>query len=108
MENTTQPDTEAQKIDDLIAREREIKTKESELTDREAAVIVREKQATAERQAIEQDKAKLIQREQAITQAEQKRDAGFADERAALNEEIREKRAQGEKETNYQDRKSVV
>lgn len=99
MENTTQPDTEAQKIDDLIAREREIKTKESELTDREAAVIVREKQATAERQAIEQDKAKLIQREQAITQAEQKRDAGFADERAALNEEIREKRAQGEKET---------
>lgn len=99
MENTTQPDTEAQKIDDLIAREREIKTKESELTDREAAVIVREKQATAERQAIEQDKAKLIQREQAITQAEQKRDAGFADERAALNEELREKRAQGEKET---------
>ena len=98
MENSAQLDTEAQKIADLNAREREIKTKESELTDRETAVIARERQATAERQAIEQDKIKLIQREQAITQAEQKRDAGFADERAALSEEIREKRAQGERE----------
>ena len=96
MENSAQLDTEAQKIADLNAREREIKTKESEITDRESAVIAREKQTTSERQAIEQDKAKLIQREQAITQAEQKRDAGFADERAALSEEIREKRAQGE------------
>lgn len=98
MNGPTQLETEAQKIADLNAREREIKTKESELTDRETAVIARERQATAERQAIEQDKIKLIQREQVITQAEQKRDAGFADERAALSEEIREKRAQGERE----------
>lgn len=98
MENTTQPDTEDQKITDLNAREREIKIKESELADRETAVTARERQAIAERQAIEQEKAKLIQREQAIIQAEQKRDAGFADERTAVNDEIREKRTQAERE----------
>lgn len=98
MENSIQFDTEAQKIADLDARERAIKTKESELTDRETAVIAREKQATDERQAIEQNKAKLIRREQDITHAEQKRDSGFADERAALIEELRDKRAQDERE----------
>ncbi|MBN0336291.1 chromosome partitioning protein ParA, partial [Pseudomonas aeruginosa] len=72
-------------------------TKESEIASRETSVATRERDATAERQVIEQDKAKLAQREQAVTQAEQKCDAGFADELAALNDELREKRAQGER-----------
>lgn len=93
-----QHDTETQRLANLDARESEIKTKEGELSYRETVVVAREKQATAERQAIEQDRAKLTQREQAVTQAEQKRDAGFAAERAALNDELREKRAQNEKE----------
>lgn len=101
MENPAQSDTEAQRLADLNARESGIKAKESELASRETAMATREKQATAERQAIEQDKARLTQREQAVTQAEQKRDAGFSDERAALNDELRDKRAQGEKEITH-------
>lgn len=97
MENSAQPDTEDQRLADLNARESGIKAKESELDSRETAVAAREKQATAERQAIEQDKAKLTQRELAVTQAEHKRDAGFSDERAALNNEIHDRRAQIEK-----------
>ena len=101
MNGPTQLETEAQWLADLNARESGIKTKESEIASREISVAAREKQATAERQAIEQDKAKLTQREQAVTQAEQKRDAGFAAERAALNDELREKRVQGEKEITH-------
>lgn len=101
MNGPTQLETEAQRLADLNARESGIKTKESEIASREISVAAREKQATAERQAIEQDKAKLTQREQAVTQAEQKRDAGFAAERAALNDELREKRVQGEKEITH-------
>ncbi|EMR4171634.1 chromosome partitioning protein ParA, partial [Pseudomonas aeruginosa] len=97
MNSPVQPDTEAQRLADLNARESWINTKESEIASRETAVATRERDATAERQVIEQDKAKLAQREQAVTQAEQKCDAGFADERAALNDELREKRAQGER-----------
>ena len=51
-----------------------------------------------ERQSLEVAKAELVQREQAIIAAEQKRDAGFADERAALNIELRDKRAKMESE----------
>lgn len=101
MEKTAQPDTEAQRLADLNARESGIKAKESELASRETAVAVREKQTIAERQAIEQEKAKLTQREQTVTQAEQKRDAGFGVERAALNDELRNKRAQGEMEITH-------
>lgn len=101
MNGPTQLETEAQWLADLNARESGIRTKESEIAGREISVAAREKQATAERQAIEQDKAKLTQREQAVTQAEQKRDAGFAAERAALNDELREKRVQGEKEITH-------
>ena len=98
MDNTVQPATETQQLADLNARESEIKAKEDKLVRRETAVERREKQAAAEYQVIEQDKARLTQREQAVTQAEQKRDAGFADEQATLNDELREKRAQGERE----------
>jgi chromosome segregation ATPase len=51
-----------------------------------------------DRQRLEVAKAQLVSREQAIIAAEQKRDAGFADERAALNVELRDKRAQSESE----------
>lgn len=101
MSNPLQPDTETPRLANLNARESEIQAKESELTYRETVVGAREEQATAERQAIEQEKAKLTEREQAVKQAEQKRDAGFAAERAALNDELREKRAQNEKEISH-------
>ena len=68
--------------------------KEADLIQRETSVALREKQVQADRQAIEAEKAKLTEREKAIIIAEQKRDAGFADERAALNIELRDKRNQ--------------
>ncbi len=69
---------------------------EAALIEREAAVVTREKQAHADRQALEAEKYKLTERERAIAIAEQKRDGGFADERAALNHELRDKRTQVE------------
>jgi hypothetical protein len=51
-----------------------------------------------ERQTLEAEKAKLVEREQAIIAAEQKRDAGFADLRAVLDSELRDKRAKMESE----------
>lgn len=68
--------------------------KEATLIQRETSVALRERQVQADRQAIEAEKAKLTEREKAIIIAEQKRDAGFADERAALNNELRDKRNQ--------------
>ena len=68
--------------------------KEADLIQRETSVALREKQIQADRQAIEAEKAKLTEREKAIIIAEQKRDAGFADERSALNNELRDKRNQ--------------
>lgn len=68
--------------------------KEVDLIQRETSVALREKQAQADRQALEAEKAKLTEREKAIIISEQKRDAGFADERAALNNELRDKRNQ--------------
>ena len=68
--------------------------KEADLIQRETSVALREKQVQADRQAIEAEKAKLTEREKAIIIAEQKRDAGFADERSALNNDLRDKRNQ--------------
>ena len=68
--------------------------KEADLIQQETSVALREKQVQADRQAIEAEKSKLTEREKAIIIAEQKRDAGFADERAALNYELRDKRNQ--------------
>lgn len=51
-----------------------------------------------ERQTLEVTKGELTQRERDIIAAEHKRDAGFADERAGLNIEMREKRSQLESE----------
>jgi hypothetical protein len=61
---------------------------------RELALAEREKRILSSLQVIETEKAKLTDREQAIIIAEQKRDAGFADERAALGIQLRDKRAQ--------------
>jgi hypothetical protein len=59
-----------------------------------------------DRQQIEALKAALISREEAIRAAEQKRDAGFADERAAVNVELRDKRAQIESQlTAYREQR---
>jgi hypothetical protein len=52
----------------------------------------------ADRQQYELKKAELVKREQAIIANEQKRDAGFADERAALDTELLEKRQKIESE----------
>lgn len=55
-------------------------------------------QLEAERQAFEEKNVGIIRREQAVFVAEQKRDAGFADERAAFNAEMRGERANMESE----------
>jgi hypothetical protein len=48
----------------------------------------------AERQQLEREKAALVAREHAVAQAEQQRDEGFADHRAAIERELAERRAQ--------------
>jgi len=59
-------------------------------------LVEEEKQIGSDRHMIETEKSKLTERERAVSIAEQKRDAGFADERAALNNELRDKRNQAE------------
>lgn len=82
--------------------------KEVYLIQRETSVALREKQVQADRQALEAEKAKLTEREKAIIIAEQKRDAGFADERAALNNELRDKRNQVDAEiSNIRSKKTL-
>lgn len=59
------------------------------------------KQADAlaeERRGLEIAKAELVKREQAIVAGEQRRDAGFADERSALDAELRAMRVKAESE----------
>src|SRR5690554_5251 len=46
----------------------------------------------ADREALEREKAALLAREAAVRQSEAKRDAGFADARAALEVELHERR----------------
>ena len=72
--------------------------KEVDLIQRETNVALREKQVWDDRQAIGAKKAELTKREKAIIIAEQKRDAGFADERSALDNELRDKRNKFEAE----------
>lgn len=80
--------------------------RESALDKREAAVAKHEKELLFDLEGIKEEKAKLVEREKVIIIAEQKRDAGFADERAAFDHELRDKHAQLEKEIDR--RKSVV
>lgn len=76
----------------LASRVHQVNQAESERLNQLAA------QLAADRQAFEQKKAELGRREQAIIVDEQRRDAGFSDERAALNQELRDKRVQAEAE----------
>ena len=53
---------------------------------------------TEERKKIEEEKALLVTREQAIIASEQKRDSGFAEERTAMEAELRDKRIKAQAE----------
>jgi hypothetical protein len=62
-----------------------------------------------DRQQLEAGKHHLVSREAAIVAAEQKRDAGFADECAALDMQLRDKRAQTESQVvNYREQQLAV
>lgn len=87
----------------LKQREASVLEKEKQARDNHLAIeaeknklFEQEKQIRSYRQMIETEKHKLTERERSIVIAEQKRDAGFADERAALNNELRDKRNQAE------------
>lgn len=80
--------------------------KEAALIHRETSIALREKQVSADFQVIEVEKAKLTEREKSIIIAEQKREAGFADERGTLNNELRDMRYQAEVEiSNIREKK---
>ena len=76
----------------MIMNNSEKSEKEADLIERETSVTLRENQVHVDRRAIETEKVKLTEREKVIILAEQKRDAGFADERATLQVELRDKR----------------
>lgn len=78
---------------DLQARETALTRREDELARQGRVLAEGEQSLVADRQALEQKKADLLRREQALIAAEQTRDAGFADARAALYAELRDKRA---------------
>lgn len=95
---------EKSEIDTVLKqRETSVIEKEKQARDDRLAIeaekiklVEQEKQIRSDRQMIETEKFKLTERERAIVITEQKRDAGFADERAALNNELRDKRNQVE------------
>lgn len=78
---------------DLGERDTALKRREDDLTKSELAMSVREQAIVTHHQLLEEKKAELSRREQAVVAAEQARDAGFADARAALQAELRDKRA---------------
>jgi hypothetical protein len=87
-----------QKADKVKALAREV-VRQHQANQAEADHLRKRADAIAEeRQSLEVAKAELVQREQAVIAVEQKRDAGFADEHAALNVELRNKRAKMESE----------
>lgn len=88
----------AQFATDLERRETAIASLENDFVRRESVVTEREQKVNADRQMLELKKADLARREQAVIIAEQVRDAGFADERTALNAELRDKRSRGEQD----------
>ncbi|WP_051327278.1 chromosome partitioning protein ParA [Desulfatibacillum aliphaticivorans] len=53
---------------------------------------------STERKQLEEEKAQLVLREKAVIIAEQKRDAGFADERTALDAKLQDSQSRFEKE----------
>lgn len=86
------------RIADVEKREQDVKALEARLRERTLSMTVQEQQVQAGHQALEVQKGELTQREQAVILAETRCKAGFSDERAALNTELRNKRAQGEED----------
>lgn len=82
---------------DLGEREAALKRREDDLAKHELAMSVREQAIVTHHQVLEEKKAELARREQAVVVAEQARDADFADERAALQAELRDKRADADR-----------
>ena len=82
----------AKALADEAARQHQANQAEADRLRKLADVIAED------RQRLEGNKANLVQREQSIIASEQKRDAGFADERAALDVELRDNRATMESE----------
>ena len=82
----------AKALADEAARQHQANQAEADRLRKLADVIAED------RQRLEGAKANLVQREQSIIASEQKRDAGFADERAALDVELRDNRAKMESE----------
>jgi hypothetical protein len=82
---------------DLEERETALKRREDDLAKREPAMTEREQAIVTQHQVLEEKKAALVRREQAVVAAEQARDAGFAEERAALQAELRDKRADADR-----------
>lgn len=98
MEQAGAAHEEAQRIhDDLAARATVLQGRQDELARQGLALDERERKIVSDRQALEEMKADLTRREQALSAAERARDAGFADERAALQAELRDKRAESDK-----------
>lgn len=89
---------EAQSIhDDLAARETVLRRREGDLASQALALAERERRIASDLQVLEETKADLTRRQQALIAAERARDAGFADERAALQAELRDKRAESDR-----------
>lgn len=81
---------------ELQARATALTRREDELARQGRILADGEQRLVTDRQALEQQKADLLRREQALIAAEQTRDAGFADARAALYAELRDQRAETE------------
>lgn len=82
----------AKALSDEAARQHQANQAESERLEKHAG------QLATDRQAFEEKNAEITRRAQTIIASEQKRDAGFADERAALDVELRDKRKKMETE----------
>jgi hypothetical protein len=98
MEQAGAAHEEAQRIhDDLAVREAILKRHEDNLASQELALAERERRIVSDLQAIEEAKADLTRRQQTLSAAERARDAGFADERATLQIELRDQRAESDR-----------
>ena len=82
----------AKALADEVARQHRANQAEADRLRKHADAIAEE------RQSLEVAKGNQVQRDQSIIASEQKRDAGFADERAALDVELRDKRKKMETE----------
>lgn len=76
----------------------EIKIRENACSDKEEAIRDREKSVLADNKELELDREDLRKRGEGLAKAEQERDAGYAELRAKLDEELHQKRLAGEEE----------